>query len=393
MEANRIIHGEALQVLKSLPNKAVQTCVTSPPYYCLRSYLPDTHPDKQLEIGLEESPAVYIAKLVEVFREVKRVLRDDGTLWVNIGDTYARGRIGRDDSGDNGKFAGPRIETQERSTPGLSDKNLLGIPWRLAFALQDQGWILRSEIIWHKPNCMPESVTDRPSKAHETIFLLAKRERYFYDADAIREPLKPKTYTTFGNHPTPNKGNDALGMVKSDNWNRTTQVRTPRLTANGTIAGANKRSVWTVASQPYPESHFATFPPKLIEPCILAGTSPIACEVCGGPWARITETTGHVNRREAAHVPFDSPTKTDSTGWQPVRRATDQWQSTCTCEQQGTGACTVLDPFMGAGTTALVALQHHRCYIGIELNPAYVALAEKRIREVQPVLWTEGVGA
>ena len=448
MKTNTILCGDALEMLRTLPDQCVQTCVTSPPYFGLRDYgtgqwtngsdecdhetaidecdhetaiqehchtnytrsagitglqnqasagrarlkscpaCGATRIDRQ--IGLEETPAEYISKLVAVFREVYRVLRDDGTLWVNMGDSYARGRLGRDDSGERGKFAGPRLETRERST-GLPDKNLLGMPWRLAFALQDQGWILRSEIIWHKPTAMPESVTDRPSKAHETIFLLAKRERYFYDADAIREPLKPKTYTTFGNHPTPNKGNDALGMVKSDNWNRTTQVRTPRLTADGIIAGANKRSVWTVASQPYPESHFATFPPKLIEPCILAGTSPIACEICSSPWSRITEATGHTNRREAAHAPFSNATKTDSTGWQPVRYGTDRWQPTCKCEQQGTGTCVVLDPFMGAGTVALVALQHHRHYIGIELNPAYVALAEKRIREVQPVLWTEGV--
>lgn len=312
-----ILCGDALSMLKTIPSNHIQTCVTSPPYYALRDY------GVEGQIGLESTPVEFVANLVSVFREVWRVLRDDGTLWVNIGDSYARGRIGRDDSGENGKFAGPRIDTRERSIVGIGEKNLLGMPWRLAFALQSDGWILRSEIIWHKPTAMPESVTDRPTKAHEQIFLLAKQPHYYYDADSIREPLKPKTFTTFGTHHRDR--DDTSGLVKSDNWGKSIEERKPRLAPDGSIAGANKRSVWTVASYAYSAAHFATFPPKLIEPCILAGSRP-----------------GDI----------------------------------------------VLDPFMGAGTTALVALQHNRSYLGIELNPAYVELIKARIAEIQPELWS-----
>ena len=383
---NVIIQGDVLDMLQTLPNDYVQCVVTSPPYFGLRDYgVPG-------QIGLEDTPEEYIEKLVQVFREVRRVLRSDGTCWINIGDSYAGGSRGSDDSGDNGKFGGPRLERKDNPIPaGLKPKDLMMMPARVALALQADGWWLRSDVIWHKPTAMPESVTDRPTSAHEHIFLLAKNERYFYDADAIREPLRPKTFTTFGIHPTPSKGNDALGKVKSDNWNRTTQVRTPRLTADGELAGANKRNVWTIAAQPYEEAHFATFPPKLIEPCILAGTSPRACEQCGAPWERVIEPTGHINNREPAHAPFSSPTKVDSTGWAPTRRGTDQWQPTCSCVNGGHGRCIVLDPFIGSGTTALVALQHARHYLGIELNPEYVSLAMKRIAVVQPDMWESEV--
>lgn len=315
---NEILTGDALTVLRTLPSESVQTIVTSPPYYALRDYGVDG------QIGLEKSPAAFIAKLVEVFREARRVLRSDGTCWVNIGDTYAGGSRGRDDSGDGGKFGGPRIERKDNPIPaGFKKKDLMMIPARLAIALQDDGWWLRSDVIWFKPSAMPEPTADRPSRSHEHLFLLAKSERYFYNADAIREPLAPRTYTTFGAKFYA-LGNDSLGKVKGDNWNRSMEERKPRLNEDGSPAGANKRDVWTVASTGYPDAHFATMPPKLIEPCILAGSRP-----------------GDV----------------------------------------------VLDPFMGAGTVALVSLRLQRQYLGIELNPEYVTLANKRIAEVQPVLW------
>lgn len=380
---NTIVHGDSLSVLKTLPSNYVQCVVTSPPYYALRDY------GVEGQIGLEETPAEYIGKLVQVFREVRRVLREDGVLWLNIGDSYAGGRCGRYDSGENGKFSGPEIATKCNTIPGgFKPKNLLMIPARVAIALQDDGWILRQDCIWHKPTAMPESVTDRPTTAHEHLFLLAKSERYFYDADAIREPLRPKTFTTFGTKHRA-QGNDGLGLVKSDNWGRTVVERQPRLTLDGEIAGANKRSVWTVASQPYSEAHFATMPPKLVEPCILAGTSPAVCEHCGTPWQRVIIPTGHINKREPAHAPHSAPTKTDSTGWAHTKRATDQWQPTCKCPNNtGGGKCIVLDPFMGSGTVAMVVLQHNRNYLGIELNSDYIALAQKRIAIIQPNLWS-----
>lgn len=318
---NTILHGDALTTLKTLPDNHVQCVVTSPPYYALRDY------GVSGQIGLEDTPAEYIEKLVQVFREVRRVLKEDGTCWINLGDSYANDqKWGGHPSGKHCKELHSMVRPKRFT--GLPGKNLLMIPARVAIALQEDGWWLRSDIIWAKPTAMPESVTDRPTTAHEHIFLLAKSEKYYYDADAIREPLKPKTFTTFGikHHP---QGNDRLGLVKSDNWGSTVAERQPRLAADGEIAGANKRDVWTVASQPYPEAHFATFPPKLIEPCILAGS-----------------------------------------------RSGD----------------TILDPFMGAGTVALVALQHQRQYLGIELNASYIDLARERIAVVQPRLWTGSEG-
>ena len=223
----------------------MQCVVTSPPYWGLRDYCVDG------QLGLESTPEEYVANMVEVFREVRRVLRDDGTLWLNLGDSYAAGKTGRDDSGGNGRFGGPRIEPKQRSAPpGLKPKDLVGIPWRVAFALQADGWYLRSDIIWSKPNPMPESVTDRPTKAHEYLFLLAKSGRYWYDANSI-SVLALRAGEM--NNSTPS--NPVYRM------SRVARVRDRR----------NARSVWSIATQPYSDAHFATFPPKLIEPCIKAG--------------------------------------------------------------------------------------------------------------------------
>jgi DNA modification methylase len=304
-----ILHGDCREVLATLPAESVQCCVTSPPYWGLRDYgVPG-------QLGLEKTPDEYVAKMVEVFRAVRRVLRDDGTLWLNLGDSYAGGNgVGRNDAGRNFTGGGGnklgsgnpgRQGTHERLT-GLKPKDLVGIPWRVAFALQADGWYLRSDIIWHKPNPMPESVTDRPTKAHEYVFLLSKAERYYYDADAVREP-----------HAEPRAVGRLTRAQASLGDSRARERRFPN------PSGRNRRSVWTVATRPYKGAHFATFPPKLIEPCILAG-----CPVGG----------------------------------------------------------TVLDPFGGSGTTGEVAEHHGRNAVLIELNPAYIPLQHERLAKVQPAL-------
>lgn len=333
---NEILTGDALTILKTLPSESVQCIVTSPPYYALRDYGVDG------QIGLEETPAAFIAKLVGVFREARRVLRHDGTCWVNIGDTYANDeKSGGHPSGKHCK------ELHEMKRPrrftGLPGKNLIGIPWRLAFALQDDGWILRSDVVWAKPNPLPESVTDRPTRSHEYIFMLTKEPHYYYDASAIRKP-------SVSDHPSGNgfKRDARLSYLNSDGTSRGNDEQwqmTPY---------RNKRDVWTVASHPYPEAHFATFPPKLIEPCIMAGTSPRACEHCGAPWERQTERTPMIIRNGPISGHYGSRTTDSLSGTMlaPAETRTIGWQPTCTCEgNTGVGKCVVLDPFCGAGTT------------------------------------------
>lgn len=344
MNSWRILIGDVREQLSTLPSGCVRTCVTSPPYWGLRDY------GVAGQLGLERTPEAYVAAMVSVFREVRRVLAKDGTLWLNLGDTFSGGRNGAPGPQSDVKHPGRTrgwVPPQAAGGTGLAQKQLVGIPWRMAFALQADGWFLRSDIIWNKPNPMPESVADRPSRAHEYIFLMTRSARYFYDGEAIREPLAEKTLSTFGTV-RKTKGNDALGGVKSDNWARTVPVRKPRMSdkqrghwrrhagfndrwdqmekSEQQYAGANKRSVWTVATQPFPEAHFATFPETLIEPCILAGSA------------------------------FGD---------------------------------TVLDPFTGSGTTGAVAIRHQRNFIGCELNPAYVELARKRIGSVAPMFAQE----
>ncbi|ONB68878.1 DNA methyltransferase [Burkholderia pseudomallei] len=300
----------------------VQTIVTSPPYWGLHSYLPGGHPDKGREIGSESTLREFIDTLVGVFELCRQLLMDDGTLWLNMGDAYASSGGQTPMRGET--FAGRArakenicLSNRKAGIDGLKVKDLMGQPWRLAFALQDAGWYLRQDIIWHKPNPMPESVRDRCTKAHEYLFLLSKSERYYYDQDAIREPLAEKTFTTFGTKHRA-QGNDSLGAVKSDNWGRTVKERQPKLTADGEIAGANKRSVWTIATKPYKGAHFATFPEELVEPCVLAGSR-----------------SGDV----------------------------------------------VFDPFFGSGTTGQVAQRLGCRFIGCELNPDYEPLQRDRLRQ------------
>lgn len=299
--------GDCLDVLGELGEKSVNCCVTSPPYFGLRDY------GHGAQIGLEQTPEDYVAKMVEVFRCVRRVLRDDGTVWLNLGDSYGGAK---GDSHGCKRTAGMEFggASDLWKNSGTRPKDLIGIPWRVAFALQADGWYLRQDIIWSKPNPMPESVTDRCTKAHEYIFLLSKSRKYFYDADAIAEPsisgcdlglLRGKSFAD-GKHVSAH----APSIEK-----RQGEGVDSRTAGNGT---RNRRSVWTVTTKPYKGAHFATFPPDLIEPCILAG-----------------------------------------------------------CPKNGT----VLDPFAGSGACGQVAIRNGRKFVGIELNPEYIALAKARISE------------
>jgi DNA modification methylase len=397
----RILEGDCRTTLANLPAGSVQTCVTSPPYFGLRSY-----GGGDAEIGTEPTPDEFVAALVEVFRDVRRVLRDDGTVWLNLGDSYTAGagsRNGQDSSGlkRNVKDETTRLRCLDEnkvyrapSVPGVSTgvkpKDLIGIPWAVAFALRADGWYLRSDIIWNKPNPMPESVTDRPTKSHEYVFLLSKGPRYFYDADAIRE--------TFDAPEGPRGGiRNARPGIDVNGGN---QANGEQFSGDLDNGGRNKRSVWTVATQPYAGAHFATFPAKLIEPCILAGTSPRACGVCGAPWRRVVDgatyyegddgqRTRKTNMVGNGHGGGGRGPK-DNLGASIAR--TVGWESSC-AHDDDTGTCVVLDPFAGSGTTGLVALRHDRSFIGCELSPAYVDLARDRIIADSPLLNTHAEAA
>lgn len=368
MELNKIIQRNVLDFPWPLEDNSVDCCVTSPPYWGLRDY------GVAGQLGLEKTPEEFVARMVQVFEEVKRILKPTGTLWLNLGDSYAHNgaAYGAEKSTLIGRKQGEEMGKAKRFVKegiGLKPKDMVGIPWMVAFALRAAGWYLRQDIIWHKPNPMPESANDRCTKSHEYIFLLSKSSSYYYDSYAIATPYKDKTYTTFG---IESKGNgDGSGLIQSENWANSIKERKPKVwktpdgwdtgegahgsvhrkgrekgltarekealkdnvngrslvghsgnyDANGNLIGsgkANKRSVWTVATAPFKEAHFATFPEELITPCILAG-----------------------------------------------------------CLKGGI----VLDPFMGAGTTALVAKSNDRNFIGLELNPEYIQIAEDRLKQ------------
>lgn len=279
-----ILQGDARAVLQEMPEQSVNCVVTSPPYFGLRSYLDDDDPAKALEVGTETSPGDYVASMVEVFRGIRRVLRDDGTVWLNIGDSYASSATGS--LGNKMTFVGGQAnQAAGLSRPsklgfGLAAKQLIGIPWRVAFALQEDGWYLRSDIIWSKPNGMPSSVTDRPTLSHEYMFLLTKNPTYYYDADAIREPHQPITLERikYGlNQKHPDGAGIAVPPIRTTQVDGADDFDTATVTKGvmgerfANPLGRNKRTVWEVATVPYPDAHYAVFPPKLIEPCIKAG--------------------------------------------------------------------------------------------------------------------------
>jgi DNA modification methylase len=343
---HKIIIGDCLESLAELPAATFQTCITSPPYYGLRDY------GVNGQIGLEDSLEEHLSALVDVFRAVRRVLRPDATLWLNYGDAY-------------------------------QDKQLLGLPWRLAFALQADGWWLRSDIIWHKPNPMPSSVTDRPTSSHEYMFLLSPSQKYFYDADAVREP---RTSPWLNGQKTGAMWRS--GNIDNDHdpgvYSKPGYERRDR----------NLRDVWTIPIFGFSAAHFATFPPALVEPCIKAGTSEKgSCPACGAPWRRIVEATGGSIGNGAWHDHDDDIGQgqrvedgafNDGT----YKRTTKGWKPTCECPEAPPVPCQVLDPFGGAGTTGLVADRLGRNSTMLELNPEYAELAARRIRDDAP-LFTE----
>lgn len=405
-----VLLGDCVARLKGLDDKSVQMCVTSPPYYGLRDYGVDG------QLGLEATPEEFIAGMVAVFREVRRVLTDDGTLWVNIGDSYAR-TGGSDRKPSATATVGNTIRSMEsmpsrkqRVPDGLKEKDLIGIPWMLAFALRADGWYLRQEIIWHKPNPMPESVTDRCTKAHETLFLLAKSPRYFFDAVAVKEPaVGVQSSTGVGwNKTSAADPRDTRGMERGrsrrDSFKREGRKREQTIPGQdyGThrqdrdesaydITTRNRRSVWTIATKPYKGAHFAVFPPALVEPCILAGTSKGGhCPECGARWERVQgeaeETggrrSGNIERKQRPDSPAShSGNQAGSIPYVPTMRATLGWSASCACNVAAVPDI-VLDPFNGSGTTGQVALQHGRHYVGCELNPEYIQITEQRLSGV-----------
>jgi DNA modification methylase len=374
-----ILVGDVLEKLATLTDESVHCVVTSPPYWGLRDYGCDG------QLGLEPTVEEYVEKMTAVFREVRRVLRKDGTLWLNMGDCYAgppKGSMkGQDKSGLTS------TQTQEHSPcgiakqgNGLKPKDLVGQPWRLAFALQADGWWLRSDIIWAKPNPMPESCRDRPTKAHEYVFMLTKAARYFWDQEAVREDA------AYGNHPrnlTPPVASHAPG----------TATHKGLRTAPPASAGRNMRSVWTIPTQPFPQAHFATFPEELPRRCIAAGTSEKGCcPKCGAPWVRVVEkkTRGeswhdHKDDRKQGQREESNDYKGANYYKNTRPPKTTGWKRGCRHKGKPV-ACTVLDPFSGAGTTGLVAVKMRRNYIGIELNPEYAKMAENRIYNAVPLL-------
>lgn len=320
IKTNQIYQGDTLEILKTWPDEFVQCVVTSPPYWGLRDY------GAEGQIGLESTPDEYVQKIVEVFRHVRRILLKDGTLWLNLGDSYSGSGKGRNSDGrhsqgthwkqstNHGSVTG--IINTMKKTHGINNKNLIGIPWHVALALQADGWYLRSDIIWAKPNCMPESVTDRPTKSHEYIFLLTKSPKYFYDSKAIMEPAHHdgclQTKITGGQ----NSWDGHKGRIGNERWIKNENMDSVR----------NKRSVWSIPTASFDGDHFATFPEEIPMICLKAGSRP-----------------GDI----------------------------------------------IMDPFMGSGTVGMVAKRLKRQYLGIELNPKYIAMAEKRIGEEQDALLVE----
>lgn len=384
MPSVEVLQGNCMDVLGMLPERAFQTCVTSPPYFGLRDY------GAEGQIGREESPDEFVKALVEVFRGVRRVLRDDGTLWLNLGDSYARtggtelkpSATAR--AGNTRNTMQANANRKSKAPSGLKDKDLIGIPWRVAFALQEDGWWLRSDIIWQKPNPMPESVNDRPTSSHEHVFLLAKSERYFYDAGAIREDHTEASIARAGRgRSTSHKWADG-GPGRQTLATDTAQCLHP--------AGRNARNVWTISTHPFSGAHFATMPPDLAERCIKAGTSERGCcASCGGPFRRVLGEPVKTGGRSAGNG-FVRPEREsiggrgDETVWEPTARATGGWQPSCQCAPSEPVPCAVLDPFGGAGTTGLVANRLRRSVTLIELNPAYADMARHRIASDAPLL-------
>jgi len=314
---------------------------------------------------------------VEVFREVRRVLHKSGSAWINCGDTYAGG--GRGPGGEKqATNVGACNLGRMPDAPGLKPKDLVGIPWRLAFALQADGWYLRSDIIWAKRNPMPESVTDRPTKAHEYVFLLTKEPRYYYDLEAVREPLVPHA-----DHKTARKESKTTAHVSG---NRTDSSRGEPMESNP--SGRNLRSVWQISSEPSHYEHYAAYPRKLVEPCIKAGSSERGCcPTCLKPWVRVVERkfvgSYHDHKGDGVEYGLRQGGRGPANDYVPPR--TLGWRPSCSCPIAEPVPCTILDPFSGTGTTGVVALELGRNYCGIELLPKHAQYSRKRLAQVMPL--------
>ncbi len=386
MERNVIHQMDALTLLQMLPDASINCCVTSPPYYGLRSYGAGAG-----EMGSEDSPQAFVARLVAVLAELRRVLRSDGTVWLNLGDSYS----GSGKGGDLGIPTDRHTYSPSHRAPqlGYKPKDLMGMPWRVAFALQDDGWWLRSDIIWHKPNPMPESVTDRPTKAHEYIFLLTKRAKYFYDADAIRETNSPNKPWGATNGSRTADAKAIHGQHGTSSIIASKMSHEERL-ARYNSAGRNKRSVWTIPTQPNPLVHFASFPEKLVEPCVLAGCPKAVCVECGSPVERVVEkpkppewayTKARQSNDPNVRVSPLGQSGKASGGkmqkWLDANPAiTTGWHDGCQC-QAAKRPGVVLDMFAGTGTVGMVARRHGRDYVLGDLSEKYVAMARDRLRQ------------
>jgi DNA modification methylase len=429
----KILKGDCLETLKSLDEQSINTCVTSPPYWGLRDYgtgewvggnadclhksakknadktggftgkrirkIGGSENNKYLkhkkncsdcgatrkdnQLGMEDTPEEFVENLVNVFKEVKRVLRDDGTVWLNLGDSYARtggdsSKKGRHwDDRENNPNTGHNRYAKDI---GLKQKDLVGIPWRVAFALQADGWYLRQDIIWHKPNPMPESVRDRCTKSHEYIFLLSKNPKYYYDNEAIKE--------------------DAKSAGKKSDGFKGRQGGAEYHATGGGIGSEekiynkkNKRSVWTITTKPYKAAHFATFPTELIEPCVLAGCPEEICVDCGKPYKRVMQKPKQLEIERNKRSGLDD---------RKVGGVLDKYnrenppidlglQKQCDCETNETKGGTVLDPFGGSGTTGLVASKHNRNAVLCELNEGYIDIAEKRLNDGFDMFSSDGL--
>lgn len=418
-----VLNCDVLEGLRTLPDSSVQSVVTSPPYWGLRDYgidptewpavefapmanlPPIIVPGQSCCHGLEMDPVSFVAHEVAIFREVRRVLRNDGTLWLNLGDCYADGGKGGGGAymNERGEKAwGPRAGLNGWRPPmgGLKHKDACGIPWRVAFALQADGWYLRSEIIWAKPNPMPESCSDRPTKAHEYLFLLTKRPRYYWDADAVKEPCSSETHARIPQSAERSiqRSRDEGASISDSNPEghgvnpkaRELQfgVRSTssfKACADLNVLTRNIRSVWSVASEPIGYRHFAAFPSRIPERCILAGTSVIGCcSLCGAPWRRNTRpgtriSSGGSSRKHAQVREHQGANGVLTTGVYSTRE-TIGWTAGCECCADSV-PCTVLDPFAGSGTTGLAANRLGRRAVLIEKSSQYCQIIRQRTRE------------
>lgn len=377
----QIITADARVALDELPEQSVHACITSPPYYGLRDY---GHDD---QIGLEDSPGEYIEHLVEVFAHVHRVLRDDGTLWLNLGDSYASKSRGSDRGWEASRLSNPGTiqkmqaaslrrngERHRGKHAGFKEKDLMGIPWLTAFALREWGWYLRQEVIWNKTAPMPESIRDRTTRSHEQIFMFSKRPQYFYDAEALREP-------------------DIAGHPQGNNYKR--PERLSYTDASGEVRGSevgwepgggrNRRSVWTYNPEPYPDAHFAVMPTALATDMVLAATPPAACAACARPYEQTIDRERLLDGEtpvEGAWATRDAPRRMPANGVGHGRISTvtrvDDWKPACSCNA-GEAPAVVLDPFAGAGTTGIAAVTEKRHFVGVELVAEYADMARDRI--------------